>query len=210
MLALGKSRSGLFFPAAPAAVSFRFEVHNANDPQRADVERFIHGVYKARHGANVRQFAPVLVSLHDDTGAIVAAAGYRFAELEPLFLERYLQAPVESLLTTGAASRPERARIVEVGHLAAVKAGAGRRLILLMGPYLAAQGAQWVVSTLTEELRHLFLRLGITPLALALADPGVLGAEAANWGSYYDHRPVVVAGQIDQALSVLARRKALA
>lgn len=210
MLALARFRSGPFSPAAPAAVASRFEVHGANDPQRADVERFIHGVYKARYGANVRQFAPMLVSLHDDTGAIVAAAGYRVAESGPLFLERYLQAPVESLLTTGAAPYSERARIVEVGHLAAVKAGAGRRLILLMGPYLAAQEVQWVVSTLTEELRHLFLRLGITPLALAVADPDVLSAEAANWGSYYDHRPVVVAGQIDQALSVLARRKALA
>jgi hypothetical protein len=104
---------------------------------------------------------------------------------------------------------PQRSAIVEVGHLAASKAGEGRRLILLLGPHLAAEGFQWVVSTLTEELRNLFVRLGIVPLALGVADPAVLGAQAADWGSYYDHRPLVLAGRIDLALQGLARRRAL-
>ena len=35
-----------------------------------------------------------------------------------------------------------------------------------------------------------------------------LGDEAAHWGSYYDHRPVVLAGQLQPALPLLARRAA--
>ena len=116
---------------------------------------------------------------------------------------------VETRLANTAGHAPARPRIVEVGHLAASRAGEGRRLVLLLGPHLAALGFHWVVSTLTEELRHLFMRLGIAPLALGVADPAVLGAEAVHWGSYYDHRPVVLAGQIDLALKALARRGAL-
>lgn len=185
-------------------------VHAPGDAGRADVERFITAVYRERHGAEVRHFAPTLVGLRDETGELVAAAGYRAADEAPLFLERYLGVPVETRLADTARLAPARSCIVEVGHLAASRAGEGRRLVLLLGPHLAARGYKWVVSTLTEELRHLFLRLGIAPLALGVADPDALGDEAASWGSYYDHRPVVLAGQIDLALKALARRRAVA
>ncbi len=193
-------------PAARPAL----RMHAPGDAGRAEVERFIAAVYRQRHGADVRHFTHTLVSLREETGELVAAAGYRAADQAPLFLERYLGVPVETRLADAAGVAPARSCIVEVGHLAASRAGEGRRLVLLLGPHLAARGYQWVVSTLTEELRHLFLRLGIAPLALGVADPAVLGEEAVRWGSYYDHRPVVLAGQIDLALRALARRRALA
>ena len=200
-------------PASPAAgVPARAAglcVVGPGHPSRAAVEAFVQDIYRERFGAEVRQFAPRLVALLDQAGEIVAAAGYRSAGSGPLFLERYLAAPVEALLGAGLPASPARDRIVEVGHLAASCAGAGRRLILLLGPHLAGLGFQWVVSTLTEELRHLFVRLGIAPLALGVADPAVLGAEAGQWGRYYEHRPVVLAGQLDAALRTLAQRRAL-
>ena len=169
---------------------------------RSKVESFIRRVYADSFGADVRCFAPNLVALHDERGLVVAAAGWRDAAIEPLFLERYFDTPVQSLL-----GLPSRAGIVEVGHLAAGRAGEGRRLILQLGPHLAALGTRWVVSTLTEELRLLFVRLGITPLVLGTADPAVLGEDARAWGRYYDHRPVVLAGQVDIALQILRRRR---
>ncbi len=181
-------------------------VHGPGSAGRADVEAFIRRIYAQRFGADLRSFAPLLVSLSDD-GGLLAAAGYRPAAQGPLFLERYLDAPVHTLLATD--SPVPRERIVEVGHLVADQAGAGRRLITLMGPHLAAQGFEWVVSTLTEELRHLFVRIGVTPLALGRADPTVLGDEAALWGSYYEHHPVVLAGHLPHALRQLSRRRAL-
>jgi hypothetical protein len=189
-------------PAAGAAL----HAVDPQDPDRADVEAFIRRIYRERYGAEVRHFAPRLVATRDDSGEIVAAAGHRAAGAGPLFLERYLGGPVDTLLGAAHGAQPARSRIVEVGHLAACRAGEGRRLILLLAPHLAAQGFDWVVSTLTEELRHLFVRLGIAPLALGIADPAALGAEAADWGSYYDHHPVVLAGRIDSMLKLLARR----
>ena len=194
---------------SPSALS-GLRVHRPAAPGRLEAEAFIHAVYRERYGADVRQFAPVLVSQHGDDGELLAAAGYRDAVLGALFLERYLGGPVETLLPREPGTAACRAGIVEVGHLAAVRAGAGRRLILQLGLHLAAEGFQWVVSTLTQELRNLFLRLGIAPLALGVADPVALGAEVAHWGSYYDHRPLVLAGRIEPALQMLARRKGAA
>lgn len=187
-------------PAAP-----RFSVIPRGDPRRAEVEAFIRDIYQQRHGAHVREFMPVLVALHDATG-IVAAAGYRAAGASALFLERYLAAPVETLLAGAHAPAPARSTIVEVGHLAAARAGEGRRLIMALGPHLARQRFQWVVGTLTQELRSLFLRIGVAPLTLGAADPAALGAAAADWGSYYEHRPLVLAGHLPQALRQLAGR----
>lgn len=178
-------------------------VHGPDDERRGEVERFVRAVYERHHGATVRRFAPQLVGLRVH-GELIAAAGYRFAT-EPLFLERYLDEPVDVALGRRLDSAPPRASIVEVGHLAGMPAGAGRRLILALGPHLAAQGAQWVVGTLTQELRQLFVRLGVTPLALAAADPARLGAEARQWGRYYDHAPTVLAGQLTPALRRLER-----
>lgn len=192
-------------PVPTAAPSL--QLHGLDDPCRAEVERFIAAVYAERFGARVRGFAPHLVSLCDAEGHLVAAAGYRFAHQAPLFLERYLDEPIEAVLGRRASATPQRGHVVEVGHLAAARAGEGRRLILALGPHLAARGGQWVVSTLTEELRHLFVRIGVTPLALGLADPARLGDDATDWGRYYEHRPVVLAGHLPAALRILARRQ---
>ncbi len=187
---------------SPAPTTAQLQLIPPGDRRRAEVEAFIREIYAERFGARLRQFAPLLVARYDEQG-LAAAAGFRPAGGAPLFLERYLDAPVEQLLSPS----PTRSSIVEVGHLAARRAGQGRSLILGLGPLLAQQGFRWVVSTLTEELRHLFLRLGVAPLALGVADPQRLGDDAADWGDYYAHRPVVLAGSLDAALQALARRQ---
>jgi Thermostable hemolysin len=190
----------------PAATEPALVSHPAHDPRRAEVERYIAEVYARRYGAQVRHFAPTLVTLQRQ-GEIVAAAGYRRAADGALFLEHYLDSPVERLLEQHAGHRPDRASILEVGHLASHRPGDGRRLIHLMTPQLASLGAQWVVSTVTRELRHLFIRTGVAPFALGAAHAAALGAEAEHWGRYYEHEPVVLAGHLPQALRHLAQAR---
>lgn len=191
-------------PLSVAASVFappQLQLHRVGDPGRARVEDFIAGVFARRYGATVTGFAPVLVTLRDAAdGAIVAAAGYRAAGGGPLFLESYLAAPVESVLAQHLHAGPARREVVEIGHLSAARAGAGRQLMVRLGEHLADQGFRWIVCTLTQELRHLLPRLGITPLALAKADAGALDGDAAAWGSYYEHDPVVLAGDLAPAL----------
>lgn len=202
------------WPSAPCGfvpgmgLGSQLRVHRVGDPYRPQVERFIHGVYQRRYGADIQSFAPVLVSLCDETG-ILAAAGYRDATEGPLFLEHYLDQPVETLLTSLREGSTTREGIAEVGHLSAHRAGEGRKLIMRLGPHLAEHGFSWVVTTVTEELLHLFNRIGLTPLMLGIADPRALGSMAHLWGSYYDHHPSVVCGQLKLALQQMARRMAL-
>ena len=183
------------------------EILGPDDAGRADIERFIARVYDRRFGARVTQFAPQLVGLRDaHTGRWVAAAGYRSANQAPLFLERYLPAPIEQILSTHRGKPVSRQGVIEVGHLSAERPGAGRRLIPLLGQHLSRESAHWVVSTLTQELRHLFVRMGVTPIALGQADPASVGDDLAHWGSYYEHQPVVLAGRLDAALRLMRRK----
>ena len=173
-----------------------FTVHGLDDPHRGEVENFIQAIYARHYDAQVLHFTPVLVGLREH-GELLSAAGYRGAADESLFLERYLPAPVDTLLARHMGAPLARRRIAEVGHLAARRSGEGRRLIRLLAPRLAAEGYDWVVGTVTQELRSMLLRLGIAPVILGVADPAALGDdEAALWGSYYEHQPLVVAGQL--------------
>ena len=190
----------------PGADEAGLRLHLPRDAGRAAVEDFIRGIYRRHYGATIPAFAPALVSLVAPDGEIVAAAGYRSAASGPLFLERYLGAPVEEALGRHALRPLVRREVVEIGHLAAGRRGAGPRLMLLLGPHLAQGRFRWAVATLTQELRGMIARMGIVPLALAPADPDALAADAAQWGSYYDHRPVVVAGEIQPAVRRLALR----
>jgi len=187
------------------AAHIRMSIHGAGCPERTRVEGFIRAVYQEHYDARLSALAPTLVALRAGD-QILAAAGYRSAT-ERLFLERYLDAPVEACLARSTLDAPGRPAIVEVGHLAAIRNGAGRLLMPLLGAHLAGAGFEWVVSTATEELRHLFRRLGLSPLVLGSADPSVLGTEAVNWGTYYDHRPHVVAGSITQGMAQLTRTR---
>ena len=184
----------------------RLVLHTQGDPHRAPVEHYIREVYARRYGALVQAFAPTLLALQHGE-EVLAAAGYRRAEAGPLYLEAYLARPVESLISAQAGKPVGRGSIVEVGHLASNRGGEGRRMIQLLGPYLAAEGFQWVVGTVTQERRAMLMRLGVAPLTLGPADPASLGDEARHWGSYYEHGPVVLAIQLRRALRQhLARR----
>lgn len=194
-LALSKTSWLPTLAVPPSVPSLR--TVEADDPDRSRVEAFIQDVFRRHHSANVRSFAPTLVAMHNRQGDLVAAAGYRCAAEGPLFLERYLDRPVEGLLSEAGGPAISRRRIVEVGHLAATEAGQGRRLILALGTHLALHRYPWVVATLTQELRHLFTRLGIEARPLARARPDVLGRDAADWGRYYEHGPMVFAGRLD-------------
>lgn len=190
----------------PEALAPEFTLHGIGDPRRGAVEDFISEVYARRYAAKVPHFAPVLVGLREG-GELLAAAGYRSAAREPLFLERYLPSPIEAMLAANADTHASREQIVEVGHLAANRGGEGRRLIQVLAPHLAAEGFEWVVGTVTQELRPMLVRLGVAPLTLGAADPALLGEEAALWGSYYEHQPVVLATHLKRALRrYMARR----
>lgn len=183
----------------------RLVVYQPQDPQRAEVEHFIQEIYQARYGASVKEFAPVLLGLKDEYERLVAAVGYRFAQAAPLFLEQYFDDPIEQVMSRNAGVDLSRAGLVEVAHLVAFKPGQGRRMMSELGTLLQSKGVTWIVSTVTKELRHLFVRMGIAPLALGTANADRLGDSARDWGRYYEHEPVVLAVQLQIAMRLSPR-----
>jgi len=168
-------------------------------PRRQEAEAFIRDIFHRHHAAYVRSFAPNLLLIERDD-RVIAAAGWRGAEKESLFLESYLDEPVEILMQRLTGQVFSRERLVEVGHLASEKAGGSVHIILALARHLAQSGYEWVVFTATRELVRIFTKLGLPLLALAKADPVRLGEQARDWGSYYESQPVVVAGPIRLAL----------
>jgi hypothetical protein len=178
--------------------------HDKVSPRRAAVESFIQSVFSRHYGANVRSFAPQLMLVENSLGP-VAAAGWRSAKDSALFLENYLDQPIERAMAKLADQPIERNRIVEVGHLAAEQNGGSLHVILALAAHLHRHGHEWVVFTATRELVSIFARLGLPLLALAKADPSRLGEGARDWGSYYDTEPVIVAGRIRLAMERLGK-----
>ncbi len=168
-------------------------------PRRQEAEDFIRDVFRRHHEAHVRSFAPNLLLLEQQE-RVIAAVGWRGADQENLFLERYLDEPVEILLERLTGQEFSRNRVVEVGHLASDKPGGSVQVIVSLARHLAREGYEWVVFTATRELVRIFTKLGLPLLALAKANPARLGAQAKDWGRYYETQPVVVAGPIRLAL----------
>ncbi len=174
------------------------------DERRDAIEARIQEIYQQSFGARIPAFAPVLVALLDGR-QMLAAAGYRPAADHALFLEQYLDEPIEQSIAQHFGVQVARARIVEVGHLASHRIGEGRRLMRWLAWHLRAEGYEWVVGTMTQELRALIARLGVAATVLAPADPSRLAGDARRWGRYYEHQPRVVAIHLD---STLRRRRA--
>jgi len=172
--------------------------------QRADLERFIARRFERAYGATLTHFLPHLLGMRDNGGRWQAAVGFAGAADGPLFLEQYLDAPIERVLARKIERPVARERVVEVGNLAAVRAGIARILIPALATRLREHGFEIAVFTATRELRNAFERLALGPLVLAPADPACLRGGAGEWGSYYTHAPTVMGGRISDCFLGLA------
>ncbi|MDR2838896.1 MAG: thermostable hemolysin [Azonexus sp.] len=171
----------------------------AGSPRRRQAEDFVRQTFAQSYGARISAFAPNLMQIERD-GSTVAVAGWRSAGDERLFLECYLDVPVNVAVARLAGHPVRRSRIAEVGNLASARSGGSINVILALARHLDQLGFEWVVFTATQELIGIFRKLGLSLLALAPADPARLPEPADDWGSYYDNAPVVVAGRIRLAL----------
>ena len=169
-------------------------------PERRAFEQFIAERLSRAYGARLTHFLPHLLGVKDGLGRWQAAAGYTAAGAQALFLEQYLDKPVEQALAAALGAPISRNSVVEVGNLAAISAGMARALIPQLARHLHRMGYRWVAFTATRALRNSFQRLGLKPVPIAPADPARLAEGGAHWGSYYDQDPVVMAGKISLGL----------
>lgn len=160
-------------------------------PQRAQVESTIAQRFADVYGADVTRFMPLqlCLRLNDD---IVATVGIRAASSSALFLEHYLDAPVEQVASAALGCSVERCDIVEIGNLVSTWRGSSQWLFIALTLLLCEQRQPWVTFTATQEVQKLLRRLDIVPVALVQADADRLGIEKSSWGSYYSQKPLVM------------------
>lgn len=196
---------GLMAAADAAAPAYRLEWVAPGHAERPALEAFIASEFARVYGARVQHFCQMLAGCRDACGRWVAALGYTLARDGRLFLEQYLDSPVEAAMSARAGVPIARADIVEVGNLAGRSAGAARALIVFMTRHLFQQGLVWVAFTATRTLLNSFSRLRLVPTVLADADPARLRDARHDWGTYYASRPQVMFGNIGYGHAQLAR-----
>jgi len=173
-----------------------FDMHfsqpDADD--RAEIERFIGDAFHQAYGAKIKRFKPCLMSLRDQNNKLVAACGFRSAALGALFLETYLDQPIETLLSERTGLPVKRDDIIEVGNFSVAEHGLANYLITAAVDQLHATSKQWAVFTVVPMLHNAFIKMGLNPLVLGDADKNRLPAEErAEWGSYYAQKPQIMA-----------------
>lgn len=174
-----------------------FDVHfsqpGADD--RAEIEQFINDVFRRVYGAKIKHFKPCLMSLRGQDNKLIAACGFRSAALEPLFLENYLDQPIEAVLSERTGLPVNRGDIVEVGHFSVqIESGLARYLITAIVDRLHDTSKQWAVFTAVPLVRNAFIKMGLNPVMLGDADKNRLSPEEqAEWGSYYAQKPQIMA-----------------
>lgn len=183
-----------------------FQLSNRSGDRRPAAQSYIKDRFKECYGAEVREFLNYLVSMRC-LGSLSGVAGLSLAAQQTLFLEQYLDDPIEEELARALRVKVSRNSIVEVGNLVATTRGASLALFIAVATTLSRAGFEYMAFTATAQLRNTFDKLGFKTVFLKDANLGsVDSCSNSNWGSYYDSKPQVVAGRLEDALQAIANR----
>ena len=168
---------------------------------------FIEALYRERFGSRTRVHYPRLLVLADGSGCVAAAVGIRHAAESGLFLEQYLDVPVEQAIASACGYEVRREGLVELGSLAAASSRAAMYLIAAMAAYMKHQGFDCALVTSTDQLRRLFAHFGFALRCLGDARKEALPDGGGEWGDYYDHAPRVLAGSVTHCFAAVSRAR---
>ena len=187
-------------PSRPAVA---LGIAGPDSQDRRLLESCIAKSFDAAYGAQLHRFMPYLLNLRF-AGKPGAVVGIRRADDCPLFLEQYLDAPVEQETSRLFRIPVDRRQIVEIGNLAASVPGSAEKLFASLASILQRAGFRWVACTATPQVETLLARLQIPSQTICLARPTALGAAAREWGTYYAAKPRVIVGDVRIAATRLA------
>ncbi|GJM22466.1 MAG: hypothetical protein DHS20C15_23810 [Planctomycetota bacterium] len=197
--------------STPHALSAQLEILDPGHPQREPLRRHLEEVFGAAFGAQPGHLHDRLLALRDARGGALGMIGAsRACDHAQLFVEQYLDVPAEALWSKRLGRRVARDEVVEVGNLAARRAGFGPWLVTALAEHLVANASPLTIFAGTAALRDFFEHMGVTAHDHGRADPQRLGDEAARWGRYYDDDPhvcTVHAADLLHASASLNRRR---
>jgi hypothetical protein len=176
--------------------TLRLAEARAGAADRAELEAFVADAFRRRHDATVQSFMPTLLSFRDGAGELRGVIGLRGAARQPLYLEQYLEQPVELAIAAATDRAVERRQVVEVGNLAGTNCRTAMRMVAALPAHLLAQDYEWIVFTATSAVRGILQGFGAPLVELARADASRVAGGPDRWGRYYDTDPRVLAGYL--------------
>lgn len=192
----------LTIPAPPAlqgctrTTRNTFTVVDHDSEERALLEARIRSGFGMHFDACIAGFMPRFAHYRHRSGA-TGVIGVRRAADGPLFLESYLNAPVEAIVEGTTGEAVTRDRIAEVGQFVVDDRDIVTSFFRDLVPFLKENGFDWVCFTGTDRIRALLARIGFRGLPLAQADEARVLGSGDHWGRYYDFDPVVILGRLD-------------
>ena len=174
-----------------------------------DTTHFVREKYRETYNAQLTECMPWLLSQRDGQGELKAACGIRLAASGPLYLEQYLDNPVEVLMSQHFPDAVARSAIVEVGNFAADDGASARVMYAAICLLLNHYHFTHIVFTGTHKIRNIFSRLRLNPVLLTDAHPERLRDGNNRWGSYYQYQPQVMVGELAGGQSTLSQNSLL-
>ena len=180
----------------------QFAFLDEHAPNRAEAEAYIADCFARAYGAQVTQFAPILLGLRC-AGSLQAVIGLREAAREHLFLEQYLDAPVEQTLAATLGRSVARNEIMELGNLASLHPGVCQLVYLVLASALQRAGYRYGIFAGTSQVQRIVGKLNFDFNVIRPADPARLGSAAQSWGTYYTTAPQVLVVDLHNSLPKL-------
>ena len=174
------------------------EVVGENHLQRKLVEAFITKQYEKYFNVTKYEYMPVILACFFE-GNLSATMGFRAAADKKLFLEQYIDEPIEYYMSQWAGQDVQRNHIIEVGSLAILNSSMGQYVIPKLVETLFQQEFEWVSFTATNTLMQFMKSLGIQLHSISKADPNRLKQGDRNWGTYYNTNPQIIIGRTSDA-----------
>lgn len=180
----------------PSIARNSFTVVEHDSEARTSLEARIRSGFGMHFDACIAGFMPRFAHYSHASGA-TGVIGIRRASDEPLFLESYLSAAVESVIADATGTAIPRNRIVEVGQFVVDDRDIVTSFFRDLVPFLVENGYDWVCFTGTDRIRALLARIGFRGLPIATAEEARVQNSADRWGRYYEFDPVVILGKLD-------------
>lgn len=188
----GKSPTSLLRMMLPMPT---FRWHEKNAPDRVRIESYIQDKFRKEYEADVSTFAPLLLSMQCKKD-LNAAIGLRPAKDSSLFIEQYLDAPVEKHIQVADGEVVKREEIIELSNLVATRRGSSQLLFVIVGSILYEAGYRWLVFNATDKVERITRKFPFPMQVICAADSKCLGKHAKEWGRYYETEPQVIVGDI--------------
>jgi hypothetical protein len=188
-----------------------FELHNKYSASRTEVENYIAQHFNHEYGAQICSFLPTIMTMRCRS-KYSAAVGLRSAAQSVLFLEQYLDIPVEKAIEKHTQKVVHRNKIIEIGNLVATQKGTSYLMFILVAAALIQTDNKWMVFTATGQVARILHRLNFKTITLCEANQTRLNPQdkTKQWGKYYNSRPQVLAGDLTQAFDLIHNNRLIA